>query len=441
MENEKFEYLIDNKSIILNIGKDEFNIDYQKNILKEFGKENAERIAENIIYLFTVPFGMIQNNLDYKNRPFFEKLIQQGVIKDIPRIAEESGDDTSKLISTFNKVNLSFIDNNARKLSIKKDNNPEDVIIGMSFGKDSLLSFGLAEEIGLDMNLVFFNDTEEIEAHEYKHKMALAREFSSKSKKEINIVRDNTDNIFTKKGKLIEEFIKTNAMLSYALEILPLSHKYGSKYTVLGNEQNFNDVFINKDGFKAYPSYDQTSEYMAGMNNLLARFGGEFQILSLIEPIYNIAEYKILNNRYPGLLRYIMSCSGDENERWCYNCPMCAKTYLYSQAVGIEPKKIGFKENFFDKKFEKFYPLFSKPTRAYEKPAAVRDEQLLAFYLAYKNDCKGYLIEKFKKKFIEEAKERQDELFKKFFAVHDGKSMPMNLKNKVKPIFKEELSK
>ena len=69
----------------------------------------------------------------------------------------------------------------------------------------------------------------------------------------------------------------------------------------------------------------------------------------------------------------------------------------------------------------------------------MRDEQLFAFYLAYKNKNKGYLIDKFKKKFLKEALAREDELYNKFFKVHRAASIPTKIKRDINSIYKEEL--
>jgi hypothetical protein len=51
---------------------------------------------------------------------------------------------------------------------------------------------------------------------------------------------------------------------------------------------------------------------------------------------------------------------------------------------------------------------------SYEKAPEAKEQQLLAFYMAYRNGVKGYLIDKFKKKFLKEAKSREDELYRRF---------------------------
>jgi hypothetical protein len=68
------------------------------------------------------------------------------------------------------------------------------------------------------------------------------------------------------------------------------------------------------------------------------------------------------------------------------------------------------------------------------------DEQLFAFYSAAKKNTKSELVEDFKSsELYVEARDREDELFKKFISLYDPISVPTDLKEKVMSIFKEEL--
>ena len=96
----------------------------------------------------------------------------------------------------------------------------------------------------------------------------------------------------------------------------------------------------------------------------------------------------------------------------------------------------------FDKKFKKFFILFKgEEIDRYHKIEWSREEELLAFYLAYRNKARGYLIDEFKKKFLEEAKEREDELYKNVFSAHKaGLGMSKKIEREVWSIYKEELN-
>ncbi len=110
------------------------------------------------------------------------------------------------------------------------------------------------------------------------------------------------------------------------------------------------------------------------------------------------------------------------------------------KANGIDTKLVGLRSNLLNKRHKELYCLFDgKEKDCYEKSKEARDEQVLAFYLAYKNKEGGYLIDLFKKKFLKEAKSREDYLFKKFFSLHKSVTMPKKIKREVFSIFREEL--
>jgi len=153
----------------------------------------------------------------------------------------------------------------------------------------------------------------------------------------------------------------------------------------------------------------------------------------------------ILVHRYPNIAKYQMSCF-TENEfgvdyRWCHHCSVCAKMYLLCVGSGINPKLIGLKEDMLKKDFKGFYTLFGgKSSLTYANTGIARDEQLFAFYCATKKGVKGDLIDGFRgSHFFQEAKEREDELFKTFCTLYESISVPKQLKDDIKSIYKEEL--
>ncbi len=421
------------------------NISYPQGTWERLDNETKKTIVDNVIYLKISPYAMfLDKDIHFHSSlPLLKKLGDSGVIGDIPRIAEEDKVSAKELIERFNNKKITF-ENDETKL-IDGISAGESALLGISFGKDSLLSYAVAKELKLNPKLVMVHDFWDIEA---KHKFGLIEKFETEFQEKINIVTDEMDNISNYKRINItgsESIVGANAMNAYAAMLLPLAIPFRAKYILFGNEQNFNDYFINAEGFKVYPSYEQSSEWMKEQNKFFNELtNNQVKITSLIEPIYNIAEVRVLFNRYPEIAKYQMSCglskSKRRKERWCYLCPMCAKSFLYLKANGIDPKNISFNRDFFGKEQEKLYPLFNEaPDRIYEKPKAVRDEQLFAFYLAYKNHCTGYLIDEFKNRFLDEAKQREDELYNKFFKIHEAFSIPTNLKQEISSIYREEL--
>lgn len=448
--NTNISYQVGKDSLGIKIfNRSNYKINYPKGVLASLDQEAKQILLENFAYCRLAPLTLtIKNKLTYKNQvPALKKFVDFGVANDLPRFSEEISIRTKELANAYNackdgKNSFTKTTNQSQKLSAKNPTLKNRVIMSLSFGKDSLLSYGLAKEIGLDCQIAV---VDELNPVEHKLKRLIAKKFSSQEKKPIDFLQDNVDEIFYHKklDKKIAELENTNGMLTFLLELIPLAFYHRAKYVIFGNERNFDDSFTNKYGVKAYPSFDQTSIYSKTLNRYLNKLTeGQIQIISLVEPIYNIAEMQILYHRYPHLLQYLMSCSPKKGlkEKWCYSCPMCAKAYLYSVAVGGDPKLIGFNRNFFEAKYQELYPLFAKTIkRSYEKPPEVKEEQLLAFLLAYRNGSQGPLIELFKKKFLNQAKKQERKLRKKYFAIYPAKNIPNELKSKVIKIYQQEL--
>jgi len=435
---------LEKRGFSVNLFKDA-SIEYQEDVWENIPDEIKKIIMGNLVYLKISPYSMFLEKMHFDfPKPYLSKLGDKGVIGDMPRVAYEDKVSTKELIDKFKNKNIGFGEGSSGLMDgIETKEVP---LIGMSFGKDSLLSYGVAKELGLSPELVMVQDFWDKEAD---YKFDIIDRFEDDFDEEIYIVYDSLDDVSAYEGinkSGSEGIVGANAINSYITMLLPLVVKHGVNTLVFGNEQNFNDYFVNPEGFKVYPSYEQSSEWMVEQNKALGEFtNGGVKVNSFVEPLYNIAEVKVLFNRYPSIARYQMSCdlshSKGGSEKWCYNCPMCGKAFLYLKACGIDPRIIGFNKNFFDKEFSEFYPLFTKPTRIYEKPPAVRDEQLFAFYLVFKKGYSGYLIDSFKERFLEEAKSREDELFNRFFKVHDALSMGGKMKGNINSIYKEELVK
>lgn len=385
-------------------------------------------------------------NYDFREA-FFKDFILKTCYTDIPTVADENDIDTNKLFKEFDdaKKNIYFKDKNEGSCIFKERfSNPEKALILMSFGKDSLLSFGLAKEIGMDVSIFFNVDTGEDDC-EFNKKLIILKRFKKDFKNKSYLLYDNTESILGLDfPDYFKDFVSSTTLLHYTLLAMPISHLEHASSILVGNEQNLSDSYINKDGIKAYVHPDQTSEFMQGFNALLSIYtNNNTKVVSLIESIYNLFEIKILYSRYPELLKYVMCCADERlnKGRWCYRCPMCAKAFLYTKAFGFDTKRIHLYKSFFGKQHKKLYPLFNKnPKRTHEKPPKVRDEQLLSFYLAYKKGAKGYLVDKFKKEFLDEAKERYEELHKIFFGIHPTASMPKKIKQDIISIYKEEIN-
>ncbi|MFH1506241.1 MAG: hypothetical protein ABIE94_04635 [archaeon] len=436
------------KGLIVKYKTKSFKLEYPENLWQQFPVGTKHALFDNLAYLLTIntPLVAKKNSVEYNtDLPYFKSFFDKMVLYSIPEAVEDYKQTSLEVMRQFMNTKRIF---KSTDVKVPKYNSKlgERAITAMGFGKDSLLSFGVARELGLNPIPVYINDT--VSPSENKIKLSffkkISKEFGVKPLVVINEIEKLNDFEYWDQDETYLGY--THMMTSFMMVSIPLIHKFNAKYVVVGNQQDYNFRFTNKDGFITGPSFDQTPEWMKQENIILKSFmGAQAGLISLIEPLTNIAETKILFSRYPELAKYQMTCAGldaSEEPRWCCKCTQCASSALYMQALGIDLKKVELKSKFMGKKDTKFFSLFGgKEADADCKPPEARDQQLLAFYMAYKKGVKGHLIDLFKKKYLKKAKSRYRELHKKFFKVYPSTTMPKHIKKKVESIYKQELEK
>jgi hypothetical protein len=116
----------------------------------------------------------------------------------------------------------------------------------------------------------------------------------------------------------------------------------------------------------------------------------------------------------------------------------------FLKALGISPERVGFYQNdMLSLKKKDLYVIFNGQSdlSSYGGSGLGKDEQLLAFFLAYKNGVKGELIELFKKNYLEMVEKRKEKLIETYFGIHSSYTLPSTLRNRVISIFKKEQKK
>ncbi|HLC64816.1 MAG TPA: hypothetical protein VJI46_01690 [Candidatus Nanoarchaeia archaeon] len=373
--------------------------------------------------------------------PIFEAAFYQNMIYDIPSCAAFNGHKTSDVIRDFMNTEFEFgsYDFSIPEVSFSPENK---VIIPFTFGKDSLLTFALCEELGLKSTLVH------IEEPAFRHEIIQKNKLADGLKKEFNA---EVERLGHKTGLLRDmkhlgsdkkEFGWGHQTTEYSLLMAPYAINEGARLILFGNEQDNNYFITDEEGFICYPSFDQSSSWTLQEDSMVKLLTGNSSgVASLIEPLNDFAISKVLHHRYPKYAKYQMSCFSDETgKRWCQHCSKCARSYINLAAAGADLKKIGLKRNMLDKKFRDYFTIFSgSKLDGFDASAVARDEQIFTFYTAYKKGVRGQLMEEFKRRFLKEAKSGEDELIKKYLKIHEPKTIPNDLKKGVLSIFREEL--
>jgi len=432
--------------LILEFENKKFSLDYPENVWSSYPEESKKVLIDNLVHLLTINFPIVAGikRLKYNTSdPLFRRFFHNLVINSLPHAVEDYNIATEDIINQFLNIKYEFEDSKVKTYSHNFDVE-EKALLSLSFGKDSLLSLAVCNEIGLEPISVYIDDTVSPSENKIKRKSVkkMSEEFGLRIFKVKNEIEKLND--FESWNKDESCIGYTHMITGFCFIVLPFSNYFKTKYIVIGNQQDNNFGFLNKDGFLTYPSFDHTSRWTKQLDFMIKMMtSGKVRVMSVIEPLTNIALIRILHKRYKEFGKYEISCDcldASSEKRWCHNCSKCARLSIMMKANNIDTRVVGFKSNLLDKKHKKLYCLFDgKEVDCYEKSKEARDEQLLAFYMAYKNKQSGYLIDLFKKTFLKEAESREDSLFKKFFSLNKPFTMPSKIEKGVLSIFKEEL--
>lgn len=435
------------RGITLKTPKGEYSLIYPQKIWQAYPEKIKNILCDNLTFLLTMnlPFVSPVKAIDYNTSlPFFMPFFFQIVARSIPAATDDYSSSTSESLKKFLNTNFSFKE---KPVEIPVYNNgykfKERAIIPLSFGKDSLLTLALAIELGLEPVCVYINDTVSPKENRFKLKMAekISEEFGLKMHIVTNqIERLNDFDLWDSEETCLGY---THMVTGFSFILLPFVHFYKARYVLIGNQQDMNFPFKNKDGFKTYPSPDQHAGWTRLKSAAISLMtGGQARVLSIIEPLTNIAIIKILHAHYPEFGKYEISCDSLDasyEHRWCHNCSKCARLSLFKKALGIDIKKTGLKRELFDRKHKNLYTLFDgKEVDMYERSVQAKKQQLLAFYLAFKRGEKGTLIREFEKKFLPLSEKEINLLKKEFFSVYNA-YLPSNIGKKLLPLLKRML--
>jgi len=423
-----------------------FNLLYSKKIWNNYPEKEKRFFLDNLAYSNTICFPLVADKTKIKyntSKPFVKKYVDISVQKDIPSAVEDYKITTSELINKFKAVKYNFKGNKIKK-PIFSAETFKKAVIPFSCGKDSLLTLAVCNEIGLNPAAVYFNDT--VSPSENKLKITYLKEINKKLGIKIEIVKNEIEKLndfeFWNKKESVMGY--SHMIFNFCMLSLPLNFFYKAKYLVLGNEYGLNSKFMNKDGIYCYPSYDQSFEGTKRLNEIFRKVScNKIQVTSVVSAVPDLLMMKILHNRYQEFGKYHSSCScldSNKEKRWCYKCNDDVRFFIYMLAIGKDPKIIGLNKNLLNKKFIKHHVIFNQKSKErYDKVEDNNEELKFAYYLAYKNGTKGYAIDLFKKKYLNEIKANEDKLHKKYFKIYSSSLIPKEIRKKVISIYKEEL--
>ncbi len=223
-----------------------------------------------------------------------------------------------------------------------------------SGGKDSLLSYGLLGEAGLETHPVFVNESG-------KHWFTALNAYRHFSKSVPNTARvwTNADRVYSwmlRRFPFIRsDFLDVRAD-EYAIRLwtvavflfgaLPLARKRGIGRIIIGDEFDTTDRRLHK-GITHYNGlFDQSRYFDNTLTRYYAHKGWHISQFSLLRTLSELLIEKTLAERYPDLLRLQMSChathKANEHVRPCGRCEKCRRIVGMLKAIGADPTVCGY---------------------------------------------------------------------------------------------------
>lgn len=436
-----------NSRIEIKIKKRKYSVNYPQNVWNKFPKSLHKVFADSLTYIATwhLPLAEKKNIVYHFSHPLIEPTFFKILLYSVPmNVFEFANVSVTELIKQFYNANFQTqfkaLNHHYSGKKIKKGLK-ERAILLFSFGKESLLTYSLLKELGVEPLLFFMREPQS--AYENAHKKKLAKKFTEKFGDEVKFFPLSIGRIRQAK----DMFWGWDILISqYTFILIPFYFYHQAKYLFAGNEQSCNFYTQDKEGYFINPVFEQSVAVTQLLQDIPKLFFIDTHIGSLVEPLHEMFVIYLLHHRYPEIGRFQMSCFSEEPEakkrRWCGVCEKCARIYIFLKALNISPERVGFYNNgMLSKDKESLYILFNPDSHssAYGGSGLGRDEQLLAFYLAYKNGVRGELIDKFAKLHLAEAEKRKEDLVEEYFGLHSSLSLPSSLRAKTLKIFQKEL--
>ena len=223
-----------------------------------------------------------------------------------------------------------------------------------SGGKDSLLSYGLLDEIGREVHPIFVN-----ESGRHWNTALNAYRYFRESEPRTARVWTNADRVFNWMLRRLPfvrpDFARLRAdiypirlwtVAVFSFGALPLLRKRGVGRLVIGDEHD-TTVRERTRGVPHYAGlYDQSRWFDNRMSRYFARKRWNVAQFSVLRPLSELLIEKTLAERYPALLRQQVSCHAahvdGERVRPCGRCEKCRRIVGMLVAIGADPGACGY---------------------------------------------------------------------------------------------------
>jgi len=223
-----------------------------------------------------------------------------------------------------------------------------------SGGKDSLLSFGLLQEMGCEVHPIFINESG-------RHWFTALNAFRHFAVQVPNTSRvwTNADRVFNwmlrhlpfvrqdfARIRTDEYPIRLWTVAVFLFGALPILKKRGIGRLLIGDEFDT----TRKRSLKGITHYDGLYDQSRYFDDALTRYFSRkrwcVSQFSVLRPLSELLIQKILAERYPELQRLQVSCHATHDQgdqmRPCGRCEKCHRIVGMLSAIGAEPSRCGY---------------------------------------------------------------------------------------------------
>ncbi len=234
---------------------------------------------------------------------------------------------------------------------------PSRIAVLSSGGKDSLLSYGLLDELGLDTHSVFVNES----GRHWHTALNGYRHLSATRPATTTRVWTSADRVFTWMLRRLpfvrgdfarlrsDEYpIRLWTVAVFLFGALPVLRRRGIARLVIGDEHDTSHRTTH-EGITHYDGlYDQSRYFDEALSRYFRRKGWPLIQFSILRPLSELLIQKTLVERFPELQRHQMSCHAThlDGERAlpCGKCEKCRRIVGMLLALGAEPSACGYTE-------------------------------------------------------------------------------------------------
>ncbi|MFA6322856.1 MAG: hypothetical protein WCX71_05315 [Candidatus Buchananbacteria bacterium] len=432
---------ITSSGIKIMVDKKSYQIIYPKKIWAKTPPSTKQILTQNLSYGWThfLPLILDRDKIVYHHPlPLFESFLFKNQLYDLVYVEQLENKKPLSYLKKFYNQNVEFDDLNSATIKteeIPKFKKTKDVaIIPFTFGKESLTTFALCLELGIEPVLVYCQEP----GHPFEEK------FKRKKLKELEKTFKIKTYFIKNEPGLFRYGLAFNYHLGteigwgaqttlLALMSVPFAFAHQAKYILFGTEHSNNDVEWIND-WKFFPSFDQTAESSAQQNNIIKLLtNNQCEVKCMLESLEETNILYTLAHRYPKIAPYLFSCESKKplhgKSQWCHQCAKCERIYLLATGTGLDPKIFGFKKN-----------LLANPQTIdyYFKESSLDTDFDFCFHALNQKRIADNLVNKFKKTKFKKIK-NWNYCYRRMTSLLPARNLPTKYQNKIKKIFAAEL--